>query len=479
MSKTYFDILDIAALGNVLRFCMHRPGMADWTDWENRSLLSQLCHPHHPLTSAAQEIVTKLVLGYFNVPEQARLLHVFGGQCSALSIGNGESDLLQQAWRNCRGLKTLKLFVRGNFPFRSLLSVPVCLEELELEQGPGPVPVSNDTMDAVAEYGAGLKSLSVSFIDLRNGKAISRMLEVTGKTLISLCIHRVKNSTPAGVPAGNWFGITSIVDLCPLVTDLRVDRLSPGRGILEHQVELLCLYGEQLKKTSSIREGVPEEFLHRIAESCPNAAIHGERILSDATNILGILGPQIEVLDIRRAEIEPNARMSLSTKCCNVKDLSIRLHVAEAFFSKPNPQLERLCLRDNEDEHQYEAIARIAENSGGLQILSLEGSRLSFKALEKLASSNKYLEKVFAYLICPDPENYGDFFSAYMIDLIDAFLPCLFLKKIHLKYVRDISEDGTLANASTLGKMTAVADKCLLLRSRNVCVRIDDIDYLS
>lgn len=132
----------------------------------------------------------------------------------------------------CRSLKVLKVsFVSGNLDlrlrFQSLLASQTQLEELELKR----ISSHGDTMDAVAEYCAGLKKLTIDRIDLRHAESIERMLKVTGKTLISLRLWRLDTSGDPDT-AQTLFDIKSIFRLCPHVTELVAGHLHPWREAL-------------------------------------------------------------------------------------------------------------------------------------------------------------------------------------------------------------------------------------------------------
>lgn len=148
-----------------------------------------------------------------------------------------------------------------SFPLRSLLAIQTKLEELKV-YAVHPLPCLA-AMHSVAQFGAGLKTLEID-ADFEQKEVLTRMLEVTGKTLISLELR--------GMPAGAsdddddddavpLLDVEFIFKLCPHVTNLSLTALCPEDYLLSDQVELLCSYGMQLETIGScVTLGVPERL---------------------------------------------------------------------------------------------------------------------------------------------------------------------------------------------------------------------------
>lgn len=136
-------------------------------------------------------------------------------------------------------------------------------------------------------------------------------------------------------------------------------------------------------------------------------------------------------------------RLSLSERCRNAKELAIGLKNTEAFFTNPKPELEKLIFRTCASGPEEDDILCVAKNSGGLREITLRGPRVT----------------VYFNDLCP----------VCMNDLIDCFMDCHFLKEISM---------GTEGRIADVTWQTSVADKCLLLRRRNVSISIGDIYYL-
>lgn len=431
-NKSWFDDLEPEALGNIFRHHADFPRVADWTAAENRSVLIDVSHPEYPLRAAAQDIVKELSVGRCSAHAQKTLSDAFASRCSSLSLKTRPME----TWLACRNLKKLKLeYKAANHPaaFRSLLAAQTELEELDVFFHQSSPLISVDIMDAIAEHGAGLKKLVLSVIDARHKESLSRVLEVTGRALQTLRIGGVKGMDAAPVDHA-LFDITSIYILCPHITDLTVGTVdvTEENGLLvDDHLNLFCAYGAQLRKIGGLPTDPPiEDFLGEIATCCPNAGVDADLSYTFFLDTVGILGPQIESLSMSESEYAPavDMRACLSTKCSNVKVLSIGLANASAFFGAPKPNLGRLLLIDHRDRHEYEDIARIAANSGGLREIALDGSLLGRKALKQLACANECLERVTVYPRFSDAARTEEDCSAYMVNLIECFLDCKFLK---------------------------------------------------
>lgn len=154
----------------------------------------------------------------------------------------------------------------------------------------------------------------------------------------------------------------------------------------------------------------------------------------DNTDILDVLGNRIHSMMVND-RFEPGVsdfRLSLSTKCRNVKKLTIGLKYAGAFFASPKPNLEQLLVNNIPDEH-IQDILRIAQNSGGLRYISLQGSMVSYHTLQQLARLNANIETVAVYVRGPGLVS-GGFCSACMIRLIECFVECELLKEVCLDF---------------------------------------------
>lgn len=211
--------------------------------------------------------------------------------------------------------------------------------------------MDNNTMNAVAEYGVGLELLDISEIALRDSDAIARMLEVTGQTLRTLRLRRIDDELYQPVPESvmeSWFDVTTIPTFSLLVTDLPVGFSYHTYESHDDRVLIFGSYGRQLSKIGFCdEEQVSEELCRTIFENCSRASTEASSSGHDYMHVLGILGRQIEVLTLREEENDPDLcgfSLSLSTKCRNVRYLSIGLKGAQAFFVAPKRALERLRL---------------------------------------------------------------------------------------------------------------------------------------
>lgn len=95
------------------------------------------------------------------------------------------------------------------------------------------------------------------------------------------------------------------------------------------------------------------------------------------------------------------------------------------------------------------------------------GSRVSPLGFLQLAGSNEFLETVTVYVSSEVAESAC---VACVMNVIDCFLDCQFLKQISIQID---------AAYGTLTWQDAVADRCLRLRHRGILVSIGNIFYLS
>lgn len=274
------------------------------------------------------------------------------------------------------------------------------------------------------------------------------------------------------------FDVRSIFQLCLFLTELGVGFLFCSSLLFEEQVDLFCSYGSQLKRIRGNAEELDEASALKIAKNCLNAAVEVRLMRGDCRNIVDILGPQIQFSTVHRLDTMNGAdlarcHLALSAKCCNVTDVKVRLpdglKDVQAFFSTPKPKLKRLHLRDFEptDEGFERLVRAIAQNSGGLQDICLGGPRISRGALEQLACANSGIDAVTVCVHWPGPEEMDEFFSAYLMDLVQSFSSCRFLKEISLKTI------GTRALSRNL---TGVTDRFVFLRNRNLSVTLDGVE---
>lgn len=289
------------------------------------------------------------------------------------------------------------------------------------------------------------------------------MLEVIGKTLraLSLGLHSFSEDQRM------LFDIKDIFNLCPFLTDLDVGEIPSWDRLHLDKVELVYLYGTQLNSISDVEESLPNVMLQKIAERCRNAAFPHAVFETECFKVLSVLGPQIQrMFDSPGFESQFSAYFtSLSTEQCNVEHITIGLRNAKVYFAVRRPKLKILDLHFNRLED--DDVMDIAENSGGLRIISFWGSRVSPHALETLARANKSIEKVTVRMSGAPTD---DAYAAYMMDRIDCFLDCQHLKQISV--LIDSAPDVEVS------WQTAVADKCLIVRNRNVSISIKDVRYL-
>lgn len=363
--------------------------------------------------------------------------------------------------------------------FRALLAAQSSLEELDLQLA------SLDMLNAVAENGAGLKRLAISGVDVCVPEPFYHMLKVTGETLLSLKVDRFENFHSYSEESGTsediedhngtipFFDIKAIFRFCPHVEELRVySELGPDCDQLEAVVDLYCSYGKGLKKLDSfVNEGVAERLMLKIAEHCPNALVRGAHFhQSDPTNLLGILGTRIPWLTIAAgfAHTAPDFPIYLSTRCCNVEHLNIELEYVEAFFLKPKPKLRSLALVLDGPIKVCEAnISRVASSTGGLRKLQLHCPPFHRRFWEQIAWRNKDLDTIVVSLAHSYSVNIEAFYIAFMIDIVESLAPCTCLKQITV-YTEDYIS----------WKISAVADKCVIFRHRDVGVSLNGVDYL-
>lgn len=271
------------------------------------------------------------------------------------------------------------------------------------------------------------------------------------------------------------FDMKAIFRLCPLVTDLCVEmEVCRRRNLCKDLLMLVRSYGTQLKSIgTTIRDSLHCYFFHVIAENCPNASLTA-CLEGDGTEILRILGPQVQTMDIADSAWE--FPRSLSTKCSKVENLTIGLKNAHALFAKPKPKLKSLDLMVADTLYaRREILSDVANNIGRLRTLKLVGPRIHRKSLEQLASSNKYMETMIVELTEPSSDKVLDFSSSYAVDIIESFSPCQFLT--------EISFNSHSANHSkqliAAGKFPSIENACVSLRNQYLVVRVYSIHYLS
>lgn len=98
----------------------------------------------------------------------------------------------------------------------------------------------------------------------------------------------------------------------------------------------------------------------------------------------------------------------------------------------------------------------MANNSGGLRDFSSLGPRICRQALEHLVRANRNLEKVAIEVFCSTPVDLNDFYSGYMIDIVQSFSSCQSLKEISV-FTYEVDLDGT----EVTWEIEAVAGKCV------------------
>lgn len=197
---------------------------------------------------------------------------------------------------------------------------------------------------------------------------------------------------------------------------------------------------------------MPEELLQRISEHCPNS------VLSAHLNTTGIINDVPEMADFDTS----------LAKCYNVKNLLVASKTACAFPSRPRNNLGRLYLWESGQTFEYQDFLRLVNNSGGLRFISVRSARISRKSLQKLAVSNKLLERVVFNVYHPEIAS-DDVSATYMIDVIDCSRDCHFLKDMYV----------TTAQNVEISWQAEIADRCVPLRIRNITISIVYVQYLS
>lgn len=221
---TYFDNLGDVELEHIFRRSMASTRRPYWIAGGDKDCLRDVSRPNHPLRATAQKMVKELNhsskggLAKIDEEDILKILDAFGSNCNTLSVFSwGHAP---KVWP-CGNLKVLRWSTQDDndaaFSIRYLLEATPKLEELELEHGRRPCPA--DAMEAVAEYGARLRKLFIYAIDLEQGDTITRMLQATGPTLLSLEIFYM-GDVPMFEPQDqqSLFDIKAIFHLCPLVT---------------------------------------------------------------------------------------------------------------------------------------------------------------------------------------------------------------------------------------------------------------------
>lgn len=481
--KTHLDTLATDELESVVDSVLNwfsdwtRPA-GDWSRWGGLDRLCEFSHPDHPLRTISQGIVQELALSGIDECKQETLLNAYARRCSVLSVD--EDGFIPETW-DCLDLKSLTVtndtFMDDvAFPLRSLLASQGNLRELVMDCRVDSCTIG--FMEAVAEYGARLQRLRISGVDLRHREeryslALTRMLKATGSELVSL---QVPFFSLCGPDVSELFDIKVIAGLCPYLKEIDVGDVDPanGREFLADQVGLFCAYGGRLEGIgSTICEDVPEEFLRRIKEECPNAAVNVERSWSAESNIADILAGQIRHLTIERGCELSASDIRAFDHCVNVKSLVIEQKHTAAFFATPKPTLAELDLRHPGRVCDFEDVSLVAENTGGLTEITLGGPRFSRRTLAQIACSNRGLERVHVRVWSADADRIGDFYSTYMVDLVEVFAGCDSLQQLSLKPMREHRkevEDG--------GRVAAVEGGCFRMRGRGVVVHVGDVEYL-
>lgn len=189
-----------------------------------------------------------------------------------------------------------------------------------------------------------------------------------------------------------------------------------------------------------------------------------------------ILGSQIRKLYLGQDSAQLNVDVMLS-KCCNIEDLRLKEINPKAYFGTPRHELKYLHL-DCENMPDQDIIG-IAKNCGRLQKMCHEGARIPRHVLGHIARSNKCVESVAFLLVISDSDAIEDIYSAYMADIIDSFLDCQQLKSASINseclYLDDDVFDDEDTPVTTIPKIPAIIEQCLVLRHRNVTVRMDDL----
>lgn len=187
ITTTFVDNIFDAGLENIFRWSLDRARPAfHWTSPRNAKLLCDMSHVDHPLRSAAQRVVTELDISGLDKETQETLLNAYGGACKVLSLTN--KGFTPRTW-SCRELQKLGMkFEEDDMPlkFRQLFAAQRDLEELVLYFHSDVCPF--DPIDAITEFGAGLKRLDIWGAVRSERESITQMLAVTGNTLSSLKI---------------------------------------------------------------------------------------------------------------------------------------------------------------------------------------------------------------------------------------------------------------------------------------------------
>lgn len=106
--------------------------------------------------------------------------------------------------------------------------------------------------------------------------------------------------------------------------------------------------------------------------------------------------------------------------------------------------------------------------------------RVHRRSLEQSACANKCMRMVTVFVQSPSPDlpayqsHYNKSYSSYMIDLVQCFERCEFLKLIALFPPFEHQEEIVAA-----GRVDIVENACVSLRNRNIAVRVCTIDYMS
>lgn len=431
-----------------------------------------MSHPDYPLRTTSQKFVKVLALLNLYGQEAERLLNAYGSSCTSLYVSN--MGFIPDVWP-CTELKSLTMNIEGYCPLGPFLAAQSSLEKLEVACGWHGYAVR--VMHDAAQYGAGIKYRNISGISWIQGEAIARLLEVTGNSLFSLKLAtppgHVYESVGSDVPS--FFKIKSIFGLCPLVTELGVyPILHPDLDFVECVVDLYCSYGQQLKKIDScVQQFVPADMLQSIAKHCPNASIDVLLEDLDPTNVLGILGPQIHSLELGpyfQLAHPDVVKVSLSTRCSEVKTLRIGMQGADVFFVQPRPSLKILNLSlGGRMSTCQRALAHAVEKTGGLRMLHLHCPRPLREDLELMADGNKNLDTVVVYLEETPPVDVEAVWSSFMIDVIESFARCQLQEMLTLFVKRNV-----------FPKIPAIEDACVRLRNRRkgVSVRMGHTTYL-
>lgn len=191
--------------------------------------------------------------------------------------------------------------------------------------------------------------------------------------------------------------------------------------------------------------------------------------------LLKAYGPQcssITLLGLLTANDHATAWATVS-QCVRAEFLEVStanhnhlLPFVKEFFRTPKPDLKKIVLGSALEISN--SVKAVAENTGGLQEVTISGPRIFRRHLVELASANPFLEVIRITLSkwSDHRQENADYCIWYMLDIISSFSGCTQLRSLSLN-----------GSCLAFGKSKEISDECVPMRHSNVSVLFNGMEY--